>query len=144
MYPQEVAGIIFVDATHPQEVEEQKAGKSPFGIGTINSWLKVIEKLSDEFKYSEDECILQTIEQIRHAGAFPNVPVAVVSSKKKMQFAPDKLFKSHQKYQQSLLQLSPNSKHYPCSESGHFPQITQPQRVISAISDILNETPTPR
>jgi pimeloyl-ACP methyl ester carboxylesterase len=139
-YPNEVAGIVFVDSPHPSEVAEQKKNSPPFVLKAINNGLKTIEKLFDNFKYSEDECIEETIAQIKRAGDFPYIPIAVVSGIKKMPFVPEKAFETHQQYQAQLLNLSPKSTHYICHESGHFPQITEPEKVITAIRDILNET----
>lgn len=140
VYPDEVAGVVFVDAPHPLEVAEQKANRPPFVVSVINNGLKIIEKLFDKFKYSEDECIEKTITQITTAGPFPDIPVAVVSGTKKMPFVPEKAFEIHQQYQAKLLSLSSKSTHYICHESGHFPQITEPKKVIKAIRNTLNET----
>ena len=140
IYPTEVAGMVFVDSPHPAEVAEQKANDPPFVLSAINTSLKAIEKLFHKFKYSEDECIEETIGQIKHAGHFSDIPIAVVSGSKKMPFVPEKAFQIHQQYQDKLLRLSSKSKHYICQESGHFPQITEPTKVISAIKDTLSET----
>ncbi len=140
VYPNEVAGIVFVESPHPEEVTEQKAITPPFFISSINSGLKAIETLFHKFKYSEDEQIDETIGQIKNAGQFPDIPIAVVSGTMKMPFVPEKAFQIHQQYQDKLLRLSSKSKHYICKESGHFPQITEPTKVISAIQDILSQT----
>jgi pimeloyl-ACP methyl ester carboxylesterase len=139
-HPNEVAGIVFVDSPHPSEVAEQKKKSPPFVLKAINNGLKTIERLFDKYKYSEDECIEKTIAQIKNAGDFPDIPIAVVSGAKKMPFVPEKLFAIHQQYQTQLLNLSSKSTHYICPESGHFPQITEPEKVITAIQYILNET----
>lgn len=138
-YPKDVAGIVLVDAPHPSELAEQKKNNLPFLVHTINNGMKSIEKVLDEFKYSEDECVDETISQINNAGAFPDIPVAVVSGGKKMPFVPENAFKVHRQYQVELLGLSSKSTHYICSESGHFPQITEPEKVISAIRKTWDE-----
>lgn len=140
VYTNEVAGVVFVDSPHPAEVTEQKATNPPFVINSINASLKAIEKIFHKFKYSEDEHIEETIGQIKNAGQFPSIPIAIVSGTKKMPFVPEKAFQIHQQYQYKLLNLSSKSKHYICQESGHFPQITEPTKVISAIWDVLNDT----
>ena len=139
-YPNEVAGIVFVDAPHPSEVAEQKKNSPPLVVNAINEGVKAIEKLFDKYKYSEDECIEETIAQITTAGHFPNIPIAVVSGTKKMPFVPEKAFEIHQNCQTKLLSLSSKSTHYFCHESGHFPQITEPGKVVTAIRNTLNET----
>lgn len=139
-YPREVAGIVFVDSPHPDEVAKQQSSKPPLIISSINSGLKTIEKLFHRFKYSEDECIEETISQIRNASHFPEIPIAVVSGTKKMPLVPRTAFRLHQQYQKKLLSLSLRSKHHVCQNSGHFPQITEPTKVIAAIRDILSGT----
>jgi pimeloyl-ACP methyl ester carboxylesterase len=139
-YPNEVAGIVFVDSPHPLEVAEQKKNSPPIVLKAINNGLKTIEKRFDKFKYSEDECVEETIAQIMSAGDFPHIPIAVVSGTKKMPFVPEKAFATHQQFQTQLLNLSSKSTHYNCLKSGLFPQITEPEKVITAIQDLLNAT----
>ena len=139
-YPNEVSGMVFVDAPHPLEVEEQNKFKPPSVVRAINDGIKSIEKLFDRLKYSEDECIDETISQLLNTAPFPNIPIAVVSGTKKMPFVPEKAFEIHQRYQLKLLDLSKHSKHYFCGGSGHFPQVTEPEIVVSAIIGTANET----
>lgn len=139
-YTDEVSGIVFVDAAHPLERTEQQAHKPPPVVRTINEGFKAIEKLFDKFTYSEDECIEQTIAQIQNAASFPDIPIAVVTGTRKMPLVPMEAFEIHQRYQEKLLELSPKSAWYRCEKSGHFPQITEPEKVVSAIMDTINET----
>ena len=140
IYPNDVSGVVFIDAPHPLEVAEQKQYKPPFIVRAINDGLKNIERIFDKLKYSEDECIEETVSQIQNADSFPNVPIAVVTGTKKMPFVPEEAFKVHQRYQSKLLGLSKYSRHYLCNKSGHFPQVTEPEIVIAAIIDTANET----
>jgi pimeloyl-ACP methyl ester carboxylesterase len=78
-YPNDILGLVFVDATHPSEIDEHKANGPPFIIKFINDFLKSIEKKFDKFKYSEVECISETVIQIENSGPFPSVPVAIIS-----------------------------------------------------------------
>ena len=138
VYPDEVAGVVFVDSPHPSEVTEQKTISPPIVLSTVINGIKTVEKLFDKFKYSEDECIEETLSQIESAGHFPDIPIGVVSGTEKMPFVPEKAFDIHQRYQRKMLSLSPKSTHYICEESGHFPQITEPEKVIVAIRNTLN------
>lgn len=138
IYPNEVAGVVFVDSPHPYEVIEQKlSNPPPTALNVINNSIKYIEKLFDKFKYSEDECIEETLRQIENVGDFPDIPIGIVSGAKKMPFVPKKAFEIHQRYQRKMLHLSSKSIHYICHESGHFPQITEPEKVIKAIRNTL-------
>jgi pimeloyl-ACP methyl ester carboxylesterase len=139
VYPNEVAGVVFVDAPHQSEIAEQRSFNPPFIVSLLFNSLRTAEKLFDQFRYSEDECVDETIDQINSAGTFPNVPVAVVTGTKKMPFIPVKAFDIHQEYQTKLLSLSTNSAQYLCHGSGHFPQITEPEKVITAIKKTLDE-----
>jgi len=139
VHPTEVAGVVFVDAPHPLEVAEQKKNKPPLIINVANRALKTVEKLFDTFKYSEDECIEETIAQINAAGKFPDIPISVVTGTKRMPLVPAQAFEIHQQYQTELLSLSSKSTHRLCHKSGHFPQITEPRKVVEAIQVVLSE-----
>jgi pimeloyl-ACP methyl ester carboxylesterase len=140
IYPNQVAGVVFVDSPHPSEIAQQKRINLPIVFSATNNGIKTIEKLFDKLKYSEDECIEKTLSQIGRPSNFPDIPIGVVSGTKKMPFVPEKAFEIHQRYQKKMLGLSSKSTHYICHESGHFPQITEPKRVIAAIRDTLNAT----
>lgn len=143
-YPDEVAGMVFVDAPHPEEVVEQRENAPPFVVNFINEGVKALEKLFDKLKYSEDENIVKTIEQIAAAGHFPDIPVAVLSGTRKMPFVPEKSFRLHQHYQDELMKLSTKSTRYICNKSGHFPQITEPERVVEAIQETVGKVASER
>jgi len=134
-YKNDVAGVVFVDCPHPDEVIEQRKLKLPLALKILSGIFKVIDRVFGRFKNSEDECIETSIAQIKAAASFPDIPIAVVSGQKKMPFMPDKAYQLHQSYQQKLLSLSPKSKQYSCCNSCHFPQISEPDKVITAIAE---------
>ncbi len=137
MFEDEVAGVVFVDSSHPLEIEKQKAYKPSAFLRVINNGVKAVEKIFEPYKYSQDESIAETVDQIQQSGDFPNIPIAVVTGTKKMPSVPENAFSLHLRYQVKMLDLSPLSKHYICEESGHFPQITESEKVIEAISDTI-------
>ena len=137
MYPEEVSGIVLVDAAHPDEPKKQNELQQQNFVLTINNWLKSIECIFDRYKYSEDEKIDETINQVNNAPNFPQIPLAVISGTKKMPFVPEKNFEIHFQFQKELATLSSNSKHYIAKGSGHFPQITEPEIVLAAIKDVV-------
>jgi len=136
-HQEEVVGIVFVDCPHPDEITEMKKFKMPIVLRWLNLLLNSIDKFFNRYVHSEDENIERTVSEIKHAGDFPEIPIAVVSGKKKMPFVPASAFKLHQKYQKKMLDLSPYSSHIECYKSGHFPQISEPNIVISSIKDVL-------
>jgi pimeloyl-ACP methyl ester carboxylesterase len=137
MYPEEVSGMVLVDATHPDEPKKQNELQPHNFVVAINDWLKSIERTFDHYKYSEEETIDETINQVNQAGSFPQIPLAVVSGTKKMPFVPEKNFEIHLRFQKELTTLSSTSKHYAAEGSGHFPQITEPEIVLAAIKDVV-------
>lgn len=138
-YPDIVSGVVFVDASNPDEIAEQRRLETPFILRSINNGIKKLEKVFDKYRFSEDEAIEETVTQFKNTAPFPDIPVAVVSGTKKMPFVPQQAFEIHQRYQTELLGLSTLSKQYICNESGHFPQITEPEKLISAIVETANK-----
>lgn len=136
--PERVSGLVLVESPHPLEIKLQKEVKIPFLINYINEGVKKVEKIFDQYKFSEDECIEESIIALEQAPKFPEIPVAVVTGTKKMPFVPETSFQVHFEHQKKLLQLSSNSKQFLCENSGHFPQVTEPKSVVSAIEYILN------
>lgn len=136
-FPSEVVGVVFVESLHPQEITAQKKLKPPVLLRAMNDAIKYIEKMFDKYKFSEDECIDDTIQEIEIAGAFPEIPIAVVSGGRKMPLVPQHAFELHTQFQIKLLELSNQSKQFMCETSGHFPQITQSDIVVIAIEQVL-------
>jgi len=134
-YTDEVAGVVFIDSPHPEEVMKQRKFKQPLLVKALNSTFKFIDRINGRLKNSEDASIETSIRQIKAAGKFPAIPISVVSGQKKMPFMPEDVYQLHQSYQQELLTLSPNSKQYLCNNSDHFPQISEPDEVVAAILD---------
>ena len=139
-FPNDVSGVVFVEAPHPSEIALQRNFKPPVILRAINDGIKRFEKIFDRFKYSEDECIEETVLQVQNSGSFPNVPVTVVSGTKRMPFVPQEAFDTHLRFQVMLLNLSEHSKQWKCNESGHFPQLTEPDVVANAITETAMET----
>lgn len=137
-YKDEVLAVVFVDSPHPDEILEQRKVEPPKMLSLINGLIKAIEKTFDKYKYSEDEDIQLTLNQVKSSGIFPNIPIAVVSGIRKMPFVPRISFSIHQKYQRELLKFSQTAVHYECPKSGHFPQVTEPKVVTRAIFEVIN------
>lgn len=136
-YPENVAGVIFVDAPAPEEILEHKKQRVPVFLSILNDGLKYFEKIFNPYKFSEDEEINTTIEQLNEAKPFPHIPITIITGTKKMPFVPESAMELHQKYQKELLALSPLSQHIHANSSGHFPQIDEPELVSEAIRDMI-------
>jgi pimeloyl-ACP methyl ester carboxylesterase len=137
-YQEEVVGIVFVDSPHPDEIAEMKKLKMPTILRGLNLVLNGIDKFFNRYVHSEDESIERTVGEIRQAGNFPEIPISVISGQKKMPFAPVAAFNLHLHYQSKILGLSPDSSQVECYNSGHFPQVSEPNKVISSINGVLS------
>jgi pimeloyl-ACP methyl ester carboxylesterase len=135
--PHTVGGMVLIEAAHPEEPRRQAAFQPPRVIRFLTGALRTIETYFDPYKYSEDESIAETVQQLRAAGPFPPVPLAVVTGGKKMPLVPEESFQVHQQCQQELATLSPQAVHIVAKQSGHFPQVTEPDIVIRAVQEVL-------
>ena len=136
-FPDDVAAVVFVDAAHPEEAEAQQAFKPPLLLHALNEGVKYIERIFNPYCYSEAESMARSLHEVAASAPFPAVPISVVSGKSKMPFVPKKSFALHLEYQTKLRELSPPSTTYPALESGHFPQITEPGIVVTAICETI-------
>ena len=137
LYPETVAGLVFVEATHRDEKAAQSEFKPPAILRLISRGLKEIEKIFDKYKYSEDETYEETVAEIGKHPFFPAIPVRVLSGMQKMPLVPEASFLTHLECQKKLLELSPLSRQILAEKSGHFPQITEPKLVIEAVEEVL-------
>ncbi|MBI3774876.1 MAG: hypothetical protein HY273_04860 [Gammaproteobacteria bacterium] len=99
--------------------------------------MKAIDTRFDKYQHSEDDCVAETVQQIEAAGSFPPIPIAVVTGGKKIPLVPEACFAIHRQCQNELTALSPYSVQIIANNSGHFPQITEPEIVIRAIQEII-------
>ncbi|NTS76273.1 alpha/beta hydrolase [Catenovulum sp. SM1970] len=132
-YPEQVAAAVMIDASQPDEIIAQQAFEPPKLLNALNKTVRKVETWFDPFRYSEDDHIELSVEQIRQAGEFPDIPLTVISGTKKMPFVPQTAFDLHLSYQQALLKLSANSRQIMAVKSGHFPQLSEPDLVIEQI-----------
>ncbi|WP_409304990.1 alpha/beta fold hydrolase [Peribacillus sp. SCS-155] len=133
LYPNEVAGIVFVESSHPNDLTlEQFQGKA---IKTINKVLKKFDSLSSLKQFNEVNYVEETVNQINQHSVFPEIPVYVVVGGKENRMMPREARKKRRENQLELLSLSRNSKQIVAEKSGHFPQMSEPRVVIDTIRD---------
>lgn len=128
-YPHEVAGVIFVDASHPDQEEWWQTHRP---IETMLS--HELAKATYNWEIFDFEKVADDIEK---AGPFPNVPVTVITAGKKWILDTQAWRDQWQRFQQDLVSLSPQGKQIIATESGHFIQDQQPQIVIDAIKEMV-------
>jgi len=138
LHPAEVGGVMFLEATHPRDHEVLKKHETAFAQG-IAKVLSLPQKVFNRNLHAEIEWIGETVRQLAAAQPFPDVPVAVVTGGN----APPAWMMSpaavgaRRAHQQALARLSPRGEQLIAQESGHFPQLTQPQVVLQALERLV-------
>ena len=141
-YPQEVAGLVLVDSSHPEQVErcrekeEAKKCEEP--------WLtRMTLKLLPDAVYGEWRGREQAGREVADAGPFPSVPLVVLTRGKYAwdggdaadPYAADDWLEM----QRELAALSPYGRHIVVKESGHVIQKDEPELVVQAVSDMIDQ-----
>src|SRR6185369_16938214 len=78
LHPAEVAGVLFVEATHPRDHEVLAQDESQF-TRALSKVFSLPQRLFRANLHAEVEWIADTVAEIESAGAFPAVPVGVVT-----------------------------------------------------------------
>lgn len=130
-HPGEVAGIVFIEAAGPDDVEGMKRLEAPLARG-LNGLLNRFARRDPLDEVSQEA---ETAAQIRAAAPFPDVPVVVLSGGKRPPawLSPADALAQREANQQALARLSPRGRRLIAGGSGHFPQISQPEEVLAAI-----------
>ncbi|OJH33703.1 hypothetical protein BON30_47520 [Cystobacter ferrugineus] len=130
-FPEEVSGVVLLDATAPEDVSvmaRHQGGFQRFAQRTLDA---IFGK--DEF--GETEHVSHTVDLFQHAGPFPDIPLVVVTGgRPAMAWAtPAQALAARAEHQRGLAALSPQGKQIIASQSGHFPQLTEPEVVVDAV-----------
>jgi pimeloyl-ACP methyl ester carboxylesterase len=139
LHPQEVAGVLMLEATHPRDHEVLRMDEAQI-VRSLRKVLQLPEGLFRENLHSEVEAVGHVVQEVRAAGPFPEVPVAVVTGG----MPPPKWIMAHEAlearlaHQRELARLSPLGEHTVARKSGHFPQLSEPQLVLDALAKLLS------
>ncbi|HEX5642114.1 MAG TPA: alpha/beta hydrolase family protein [Thermoleophilia bacterium] len=132
-YPDEVAAVVFLEAAAPEDstlVDEH-------GTGFQRSAQRLVDAVFARDQFGEAACVPQTVDMIARAGAFPPVPVVVVSGGKPARGVPAAVRDARARNQAGLVALSPLGEHLVARRSGHFPQMSEPGLVSDAIRSVV-------
>jgi len=139
LFPREIAAVVLLEATAPEDVALMETHQ-----GLVQRALKAAFSLVDVLrrrgKHGEIECIADTVRQIADAGDFPSVPLIVVTGSK---MPPSWLIspiavRARNENQRALCAMSPHGRQILATRSGHFPQLSEPATVISAIAEVVD------
>jgi pimeloyl-ACP methyl ester carboxylesterase len=134
-YPGEVAGVVFVDASHPDQLAWRQRHQ-PFQTFVGN----VMAKMGHDYEYLYD--FGRVSEDVKAAGPFPDVPVIVITHGKGWFLDTDAWRQQWTVFQKDLASLSPQGKQVTATLSGHVIQLDQPDIVIDAIRQMVDQIRT--
>jgi pimeloyl-ACP methyl ester carboxylesterase len=126
-YPDEVAGMVLVDATHPTQFH---------GKGSMENWpvaVRILKLFLSDSQENELALSPETGNQVLKEPSFAGKPVVILSVK---DAATSDTARFYQDKRADLARLYPGSR-LEWVDSGHFIQQDRPEIVIQAIQDIL-------
>jgi len=138
LHPNEVCGAVLLDATHPNHEDKLLKYRPPLHVRLVNGFYDVLEYFQSRNRHTELKSFEESATQIEASGSFPNIPLSVVAGNKKMLFEPDGLRKLHISNQKELASISYRGKLIVAENSGHFPQISEPELVSRVILEVAN------
>jgi pimeloyl-ACP methyl ester carboxylesterase len=138
LYPGDVAGVAFIEATHPDEHELLQKHQSQLARA-LGKLLTLPQAFFQPNLESELACVEGTAREIASAGPFPEVPVRVVTgglTPKSWLMSPGAVG-AKRAHQQELARLSPLGEQVIAHKSGHFPQLTEPDVVLQVLRELI-------
>jgi pimeloyl-ACP methyl ester carboxylesterase len=138
LHPQEVAGVLFIEATHPDDQEALKKHENQLARALARV-LTLPEVFFKPNLHRELATVGETVQEIASAGAFPQVPVRVITgglTPKAAMVSPGVLG-AKRANQQALARLSPHGEQVIAQKSGHFPQLTEPGVVLHVLEELV-------
>jgi pimeloyl-ACP methyl ester carboxylesterase len=134
LHPGEVAGMVLLEATHPRDREMLKGHETQLA-SVLSRLFELPQRIFRDNLNAEIEWVDATAREVAAAGAFPPVPLTVVTGGNeppKWLMSPEAL-RIRRGHQQELARLSPQGQQVIAPVSGHFPQLTQPALVLDVI-----------
>jgi len=146
LYPDEVAGIVLVDSSYPDQWSEVVAALPPESPDepSLFKELRTVPPAS----LPEKMDILASADQVRATGSLGDLPLVVLTHSPTFTWHADsnvppeivgKIEGVWQRLQNDLAGLSSNSSHIIATKAGHWIQADEPQLVIDAILKVIDE-----
>ncbi len=132
-HPEQVAGLVLVDASHEDQYARFAALKPP---GEREAYLQHEGGGNDE-----GADLLRSAEQVRTARVLPPVPVVVISADPNRLSGENgvsaEMRRAIGELQADLARLVPNARHIMAEGSGHMVPLDRPDVVVEAIRTVL-------
>ncbi len=135
--PSDVAGLVMVDSIHPDLDARIEAILTPEQIKERRSDLELNE---DKIRFAD---ILESDAQVKAAGKLPDVPLIVLRHGVPFQFSPgwpaDRIEKLWTELENDIASKTTHSRVIVAEKAGHRIQVDQPQIVVDAIKDVVQQ-----
>ncbi|WP_227104028.1 alpha/beta fold hydrolase [Chromobacterium rhizoryzae] len=134
-YAGEVAAVVLLDAAVPEDISALDARQGRLG----QLLRRALDLAQDRDTLNETGHLRRSAEQIAEAPPFPDIPLFVISGGAPgLSWLTSKaVLDARAEGQRRLAALSPRGRHVIAARSGHFPQFSEPERVVSAVRDAL-------
>jgi pimeloyl-ACP methyl ester carboxylesterase len=133
-FPDHVCGLVLLDATAAADVELM-AGQQ----GRLQRLLqRSLDRLFDRHCLSEGRNAAASAELTQRMGAFPDIPLSVISGKPGRRMG-QTAREGRMANQVALSRLARKGHHVIAEGSGHFPQFSEPDLVALTILETLRE-----
>jgi pimeloyl-ACP methyl ester carboxylesterase len=138
LYPDEIAGLVWVDAMHPEQIERCKTylPAKECDPEYYPWWVKTLIQVAPPVIRAEMSGMPETGRQIRSAGGLPAAPLVVISHGNPPADSSDR-DRMWASLQEDLTRQSPFFTHVIASKSGHMIQKDEPELVVRSIQDMV-------
>jgi pimeloyl-ACP methyl ester carboxylesterase len=147
-YPKEVAGLVLVDSSHPDQLTRLAEVLPPYSPGEA-AMLRAFRQRLDPRSSTEGLDLASSADQVRPIGTLGKLPLVVLSHSPKQPISSEtpvdvaaKIEKVWSELQVDLARLSARSSHVVAAQAGHHIQLDEPQLVIDAILKVVSEART--
>jgi pimeloyl-ACP methyl ester carboxylesterase len=138
LYPSETCGVLFLEATAPDDVLNTKRYRS----GLQRAIAGLLERFSPLDPYDEVSNEAETVAEIAEVPVFPTIPVTVISGGKRLPrwMVSSAALRERERNQEGLARLSPLGERVIAKGSAHFPQMSEPQLVLDELAKLIRRT----
>lgn len=135
VYPEETCGVLFIEATAPNDVLNMKRYRSALQRAVTG----LLDRVSPPDPNDEVSNEAETVEEIAEAPDFPPIPVTVLSGGKRLPrwMVSSAAQQERERNQQGLVRLSPLGERVIARRSAHFPQMSEPQLVLEELAKLI-------
>lgn len=138
-HPGEVAGMVLVDCSHPEQERRFAPGSNAATRG-VRALVAFYDRLFGPGSMTEVVRFNDIADEIAAAPAFPDIPLTVITAGRipPRWMIPAHLWAIHLDNQRELAALSPRGRQVMAAASDHHVPVKQPDIIIEAVAEMLH------